>query len=485
MIKGRNIYGSPQNLRSSNHPIKLSMQHFDAIVIGSGQGGTPLSKKLAKAGLKTALIEKRLVGGSCTNDGCTPTKTMIASAKMAHNIRRAKDLGINTGEFTVDIKKIVARKNEIVTSFRGSAEKGLAGTENLTLVMGEASFTEMKTVAVQLKDGSTDIFTAEKIFINTGTAPRIPGIEGIEDYPYFTSTSLLDIEKIPGHLVIIGGGYIALEFAQMFRRFGSEVTMIIAEPVFLPKEDDDISSLIREIFQGEGIKVHLDARAEKISSRGEGGFDLAVSTKAEMLTISGSDILLAAGRVPQTNTLQLDRTGVTVNEKGFINVDEYLQTSVPGVYALGDVKGGPAFTHIAYNDHIILVKNILKQLNLSIKGRPVPYTMFIDPQLGRIGITEKEAQDLKLDYKVVTLAMDRVARGIETGETNGMMKAIVDVKTKQILGAAILGAEGGEVMSVLQMAMQGKITYEQIRENIFAHPLYTESLNNLFTQLVK
>ncbi len=461
------------------------MQIFDAIIIGSGQGGTPLAKKLAKSGMKTAIIEKRLVGGTCINDGCTPTKAMIASAKTAHTISHSKELGIETGDFTVNLKKIIERKNKIVDSFRRSAKEGLEETANLSLVMGEATFTGKKTIEVKLKDGNIETYTADKIFINTGTAPRIPEIEGISDVPYYTSTSLLDVDKLPRHLIIIGGGYIALEYGQMFRRFGSEVTMIIREPIFLPKEDEDISSCIHDIFKEEGIKIYIDAKAEKIISIPNGDLSLTILMKGERITIDGSDILLAVGRTPQTNTLHLDKTGVTINEKGYINVDEYLQTSEPGIYALGDVKGGPAFTHISYNDYIVLTKNIIKQSQVSVKGRPIPYTMFTDPQLGRIGLTEKEARKQGLNIEAVTLSMNKVARGIETGETKGLMKAIIDKDTKQILGAAILGAEGGEVMTVLQVAMQGKITYEKIRENIFAHPLYAESLNNLFMSLDK
>ncbi len=460
------------------------MQIFDAIVIGSGQGGTPLAKKLAKAGIKTAIIEKRLVGGTCINDGCTPTKAMIASAKAAHTISRSKELGIETGDFTVNLKNIIERKNKIVNSFRKSAEKGLEETANLSLVMGEATFTGKKTIEV-LKEGNVETYTADKIFINTGTTPQIPEIEGLSDVPYHTSTTLLDVDKLPRHLIIIGGGYIALEYGQMFRRFGSEVSIIIREPVFLPREDEDISSCIRDIFIEEGIKIYVEAKTEKIYCTPNGDVLLTILMKGEKITIDGSDILLAAGRTPQTNTLHLDKTGVTINEKGYINVDEYLQTSEPGIYALGDVKGGPAFTHISYNDYIVLTKNIIQQSHISVKGRPIPYTMFTDPQLGRIGLTEKEARKQGLNIEAVTLSMDKVARGIETGETKGMMKAIVDKDTKQILGAAILGAEGGEVMTVLQVAMQGKITYEQIRENIFAHPLYAESLNNLFMSLDK
>lgn len=461
------------------------MQTFDAIIIGSGQGGTPLAKKLAQAGLKTAIVEKRFIGGTCINDGCTPTKAMIASAKRAFLVRNSNELGVNSGNYSIDFKRVLERKNEIVHSFRGSAEKGLNETVNLTVLFGDAVFLGNKTITINTSDGSSQTCTAEKIFINTGTTPRIPDIEGLDQVKYYTSTTLLDIEEVPEHLIILGGGYIALEFAQMFRRFGSKVTVIEHSAVLLKNEDEDIATCLQNILEEEGIVVHTNSTAKKISGQQTTLVSLEIITDTKKQTIEGSHLLVATGRIPQTSSLQLDKTGVETTDKGYINVDEYLQTSVPGIFALGDVKGGPAFTHISYNDYLVLLKNVLHQSNISIKNRLVPYTVFTDPQLGRVGLTEKEARRQGLNIQVATMQMDKVARGIETNETKGMMKAIVDTDSKRILGVAILAAEGGEVMSVLQMAMMGSITYQQVREAIFAHPLFSESLNNLFIPLDK
>lgn len=457
------------------------MQTFDAIIIGSGQAGTPLAKKLAKAGLQTLIVEKRLVGGTCINDGCTPTKAMIASARRAHAVRTGEALGIRTGTYEIDFTRIRERKNGIVADFRASAEKGLQTTPHLTLVMGEARFSAPKTIMVKTDKGE-ESYTATHIFINTGTTPSIPPIDGLDKIRYHTSTTLLDIDKIPEHLVVLGGSYIALEFAQLFRRLGSQVTLLDKADAFLQREDEDIAETLKKVLEEEGIRIHIKATVLNVVPAA-GGFSVAWKQGDKEQTLTGSHLLVATGRKPQTAALQAEKAGVDLDEKGWIKVDEHLQTSAPGVYALGDVKGGPAFTHIAYNDHLVLLKNILHGAHASIKDRPVPYTMFTDPQLGRVGLSEKQARSQGLSIRVVTLPMEKTARGIETGETKGLMKAVVDADTKQILGAAILAAEGGEVMSVLQMAMAGKIPYNTVREMIFAHPLYTESLNNLFMSL--
>lgn len=460
------------------------MQTFDAVIIGSGQGGTPLAKKLAGAGMKTLIVEKRLIGGTCINDGCTPTKAMIASAKRAYAVHNSHELGIESSLNRIDFARIVERKNKIVYSFREASKKGLEETAHLTIVYGEAFFSGVKTITINLSEGGQETYTAEHFFINTGCTPFIPDIEGLNKIHYHTSTTLLDMEKIPGHLVVLGGSYIALEFAQMFRRFGSEVTIIDQAPSFLPHEDEDIAQSLLKVLQDEGIQVlvhtatrHVEANDKLVS--------ITVSTAGQIRIITGSDILIATGRTPQTAALHLHAAGIETDEKGFIKVNEYLETSAAGVYALGDVKGGPAFTHIAYNDHLVLLKNLLSRQKTSIMHRPVPYTLFTDPQLGRIGLSEKEARRQGLNIKVVTLPMEKTARGIETGETRGLMKAVVDADSKQILGAAILAAEGGEVITILEMAMAGRITYETVREMIFAHPLYAESLNNLFLPLDK
>lgn len=459
------------------------MKEFDAIVIGSGQAGTPLARKLAQSGWKTAIIEKRLVGGTCVNDGCTPTKALVASAKLAYMAGRSADLGIDIPKFEVNFKAVMARKAAIVKRSHDGSVKGLEDTKNLTLVYGTAKFTDDHTLYIDGNDGSFENYTAKHIFINTGESPVIPDIEGVTDIDYLTSTSILELEEVPEHLLIVGGGYIGLEFAQMYSRFGAKVTLLEHGDRLLPKEDTDVCEVVSEFFQEDGIEVFTEVKVTKFENISNQKIRVTADHKGKINTYTCSHVLLASGRKPQTENLGLENTGIKCDEKGHIQVNEFLETSVKNVYALGDVKGGPAFTHISYNDFVVVSTNLLNKGKLSIKDRMVPYCMFVDPQLGRIGITETQAIEAKLDYVVAKLPMAHVARAIETGQTRGFMKAVVDKKTKQILGATIIGEQGGEIMSILQMAMMGKITYEEIRYTIFAHPLYAESLNNLFMSL--
>ena len=459
------------------------MTTYDAIIMGSGQGGTPLSKKLAKAGWKTALVEKQFIGGTCINNGCTPTKTMIASAKAAYNIAKAGSLGIVTGKYEVDINAVIARKTKVVEDFRNGSQEGLEKTENLSLIFGTASFIKNKEIQVELKDGSTEIITADKIFLDVGGRPSVPDIKGLENVPYLDSVSILELTEIPEHLLIIGGGYIGLEFGQMYKRFGSEVTILQHGKRLLPKEDEDIAAVVSDFLKEENIKILTNTAASKVEKINEKNYSVTIKISDKEEKIECTHILIAAGRTPNTNLLNLSVTGIETDEKAHIKVNEKLETSVSGIYALGDVKGGPEFTHISYNDYIILADNLLNQKSESITGRMVPYCMFTDPQMGRVGMTETEARKRGLNIKVAKLPMTSVARAVETGDTRGVMKAIVDADTGKILGAAVVGAEGGEVMSLLQMAMAGGITYKYLADMIFAHPLYAESLNNLFMTL--
>lgn len=458
------------------------MKTYDAIVIGSGQAGTPLAKKLAKAGKKTAIIEKRFVGGTCVNDGCTPTKILIGSARMAYVATR-KDLGVEVESFKVNFPAIIRRKNEIVEKSRNGGQKGLEETENLDLIFGDASFTGKKTLTVKLNDGGEEEFTADLIFIDTGAKTTIPKIEGIETVPYLTSTTILDLKELPESIIIIGGNYIGLEFGQMFSRFGSKITILEKGGSIMSKEDADVSETVTQFLTEEGITIHTKTETVKVEKTADGKIAMTIKKDNQQQEIIATHLLVAVGRAPQTKTLNLEKTGVEVDEKGYIKVNDQLKTTEKGIFALGDVKPGPAFTHIAYNDHLIVLKNLMENTNLSIKGRPVPYCMFTDPQLGRIGLSENEARKQGLDIKVAKLEMEHVARANEIGETKGFMKAVVDAKTDQILGATVLGYEGGEVMSVLQMAMQGKVTAHTLRENIFAHPTMSESINNLFMSI--
>lgn len=457
------------------------MRTYDAIVIGAGQAGVPLAKKLASAGWNTALIEKRAIGGTCINDGCTPTKALIASARMAYMAGRSSDLGIQIPAYRVNFQAVMARKDKIVEQFREGAIEGLKKTENLSLIYGKAKFVNTTTLYIDGNDGSFENITGKKIFINTGCTPRIPDIEGLADIDYLTSTTILELKEVPAHLLIIGAGYIGLEFAQLFRRLGSEVTIVEKAERLMPKEDEDVCAVMSGVFKEEGISVLMGTKVKSVRPlNGKIHVDLLGKGPG---ALNCSHMLIASGRIPQTDDLGLENTAVKCDERGFVHVNEQFETFDSSIYALGDVKGGPAFTHISYHDHLLVAAQLLGKPELKPAKVLLPYCMFTDPQLGRIGMNEQEAKAAGLDYLVVSMPMENVARAIETAETRGLMKALVDKKTRQILGAAIIGEQGGEMMSVLQMAMMGNITADEIRTSVFAHPLYTESFNNLFMSI--
>lgn len=460
------------------------MKKYDAIIIGSGQAGGPLAKKLAKAGKKTALIEKRYVGGTCVNDGCTPTKTWVASAKMAYMADKSAFVGVNIKNYKIDMPRIKKRKDDIVMNARNGSQKALEATKNLALIFGEARFIDEKVILIELNEGGTLEMTADLIFINAGAKALIPDIEGLKEIDYLTNTSILELAKVPKHLLVIGANYIGMEFGQMFRRFGSKVTLLERGTRILAREDRDIAEEMHKLLTDEQIDIYTNAETTSFKKTKKGNIKATVNVGGKEQKFTCSHVLIATGRAPQTEALQLDKTGVKVNERGFIIVDDKLETNVPGIYALGDVNGGPAFTHIAYNDYTIVYRNLIEKENISTKNRLLPYCMFTDPQLGRVGITEEEAKKQGLNVKIAKLPMAHVARAIEVGDTRGFMKAVVDSKTKKILGAAVLGQEGGEIMSVLQMAIEGGITYDTLRYFVFAHPTYSESINNLFLGLV-
>ncbi|WP_375448541.1 mercuric reductase [uncultured Fibrella sp.] len=460
-----------------------SVEHFDALIIGAGQAGKPLSAALAKKGWRTAMIERSYVGGTCINYGCTPTKTLIASAQMAFDARRAADYGVETGNVQVDFKAVIARKNQVVEQFRKGIEASFAKTENLTFIGGEARFVGRKQVAVSLNDGGERLLTADHIFIDCGTHPKKPDLPGLDTVPWLTSTALMNVPELPKHLLILGGGYIGVEFSQLFRRFGSEVTIIERGDQLLAHEDKDIVDELTKILTDEGVQVLTNTTVEQVSKTANGGVELSLETEQGPRQLTGSHLLVVTGTTPNTPTLDLETTGVTTDAHGFIHVDNKLETSQPGIYALGDIKGGPAFTHISYDDYRVINQNLLEGGNASIADRSVPYTVFTDPQLGRIGLSEQEARKAGRSIKVATMSMTSVARAIETDRTNGLMKVIIDADTDQLIGAAILGMEGGEIMSMLQIAMMGNVTYPRLRDAIFAHPTLAESLNNLFSKV--
>jgi pyruvate/2-oxoglutarate dehydrogenase complex dihydrolipoamide dehydrogenase (E3) component len=460
------------------------MDKYEAIIIGSGQAGNPLAFKLAAAGWKTALIEKEWVGGCCINVGCTPTKTLIASGRVAYLAKRSADFGVHTSGWSIDIEKVIRRKNEHVLTARNGSAKKLSNTKNIDLIYGNAAFTGPKTISVKKKDGSTATLTAETIFLNAGCRPSIPPIPGLVSIDYLTSSSLLDLLVIPSHLAIIGAGYVALEFGQLYRRLGSNVTIIEHGKRLLPKEDEDVAAEIRKILEEDGIRILTNANIQKVGS-GKTGPTIDVVMNGSSEQIVASHVLVATGRSPNTEELNVAAAGITLDKKGFVVVNDRLETSTPGIYALGDVKGGPQFTHISYNDQVILYKNLFEKGNLSIAGRLPIYCMFTDPELGRVGLTEAQAKEQGIKIKVATMPAARIARAWENDETRGLLKAIVDAEKGTILGAAMLSSAGGELMTILQMAMMGNITYDVIRDNVFAHPTFAESLNNLFAGLDK
>jgi pyruvate/2-oxoglutarate dehydrogenase complex dihydrolipoamide dehydrogenase (E3) component len=456
-----------------------SPHQYDAMVIGSGQGGNPLAIALAKAGMRTALIERKHVGGTCINEGCTPTKTMVASGRVAYLARRAADYGVRTDSISIDLEKVRQRKRDIVENFRGGSEKRIEKTENLDLICGDASFSGPKSVIVKSADGSEITLFAARFFINAGTRAAQPKIDGIELVPFLDNESIMELGAVPDHLLILGGGYIGLEFGQLFRRFGGRVTILQSGAQLLTREDPDVAEEVTKILREDGVEIVLNAKVTHIDQPG-GTIRMEVTANDGSTIFVGSHLLVATGRVPNSDTLHLSAAGVHTDEHGFIQVNERLETSADGIYALGDIKGGPAFTHISYDDFRIIRSNLLEKKPASTKDRMVPYCVFIDPQLGRIGLTETEARAQGMNIRIAKLPMTSVARALEIDETRGFMKAVVDADTNQILGAAVLGVEGGEVMSVIETAMMGKLPYTALRDATYAHPTLAESLNNLF-----
>jgi pyruvate/2-oxoglutarate dehydrogenase complex dihydrolipoamide dehydrogenase (E3) component len=405
---------------------------------------------------------------------------MAASARVAYLARRASDYGVQTGRVKVNLAQVRERKQKVVERFRNGAEQVLEATANLDVIRGQASFIDARTVKVEGAGGEALRLSAEKIFINTGAKPVIPTIDGLSRVPSLDSTSIMELEALPKHLLIMGGGYIAIEFGQMFRRYGSQVTIIERGEQLLAREDSDVAEEVYRILREDGIDVRLKSSASWVDANEKGEIQLTVSGDGGEPAVKGSHLLIATGRRPNSDHLNLGAAGVKMDEKGYVKVNERLETNVPGIYAIGDIKPGPAFTHISYDDFRIIQANLLQNSNARIDGRLVPYTIFMDPQLGRVGLTEKEARAQGRSIRVAKLPMAYVAKAIQFGETRGFMKAIVDADTNQILGCAILGMEGGEVMTVLQVAMMGKLPYTIIRDGIFAHPTLAESLNNLF-----
>jgi pyruvate/2-oxoglutarate dehydrogenase complex dihydrolipoamide dehydrogenase (E3) component len=454
-------------------------QHYDAIVIGAGQAGTPLCQALAKASMHTALIEREHVGGTCINEGCTPTKTMIASGRVAYLTRRGKDYGVHTGAMRIAMERVRRRKRDIVKEFRTGNEERIRKTKGLDLIYGQAAFAGPKSIEVRSRDGELRL-TADRFFINAGCRPAVPPLAGLSEVPYLNSTSIMELAKVPHHLLVLGGGYVGLEFGQLFRRLGSRVTIVQSRARLLAGEDADIADAVAQILREDGVQVFLSATGEKVSSS-PSKISLKVRTGGKLRRLEGTHLLVATGRVPNSPSLNLPAAGIGTDDRGYIRVNERLETNVSGIFALGDIKGGPAFTHISYDDFRIIRTNVIEKGNATTTKRIVPYTVFIDPQLGRVGLSEEEARAQGLAIRVAKMPMSYVARALEVDETRGFMKAVVDASSGQILGAAVLGIEGGEIMAQIQLAMMGQLPYTTLRDGVFAHPTLAESLNNLFS----
>jgi pyruvate/2-oxoglutarate dehydrogenase complex dihydrolipoamide dehydrogenase (E3) component len=444
-------------------------KRFDAIIIGAGQAGPPLAERLTGAGMGVALIERKLFGGTCVNVGCTPTKTLVASAYAAHLARRAKDYGVSIGgPVGIDMAKVKARKDQVVEKSRRSIETWLKGMKNCTIYEGHARFESAHQVRV-----GDDLLTAEKIFINAGGRARVPDMPGIDTIRYLTNISILDLDFVPRHLVIVGGSYVGLEFAQIYRRLGSEVSVVEKGSRLVGHEDEDVSDAIKTILENEGIMIRLDATCISFAACGE---DVAVGVDCTSgdPEIVGSHTLLAVGRIPNTDDLGLDKAGVEIDQRGYIVVDEQLRTNVPGIWALGDCNGKGAFTHTSYNDFEIVAANLLDNDPRRISDRLVAYALYIDPPLGRVGMSEAEARNSGRKVLMGTRPMTRVSRAVEKGETQGFMKVLADADTREILGASILGTGGDEAIHSILDVMYAKAPYSTIQRAVHIHPTVSE-----------
>jgi pyruvate/2-oxoglutarate dehydrogenase complex dihydrolipoamide dehydrogenase (E3) component len=459
----------------------MPAEHFEFVVVGGGKAGKTLAAKMASAGRQVAMVEEGMIGGSCINVACIPSKTMVTSAKIAETVQRAGDFGIRVASEAVEPVGVRYRKRSVVAAMarRNQANFDRSG---MTLIIGTARFSGSRTVEVRLRDGGVRQITGDKVFINTGTRPHFPPIAGLADARTLNSESIQELDRLPDHLIILGGGYIGCEFAQMFCRFGSRVTLIDRNEAFLDHEDRDVAEQILQIFQEDGIEVLLGATAQRAEWVSDHAVRVTIQTSAGEQIVEGSELLAALGRVANTEKLNLAAAGVELDSRGFIQVNDRLETTAANVWALGDVNGGPQFTHVSLDDFRIVYAN-LHGGNRSTADRIIPYTLFIDPELGRIGMTEAEARRRGFNVQVARLPASSVPRAMTSGETRGYLKAVVDSDNGKLLGASILAAAGGEVIAVIQVAMQVGLPYTALRDMIFAHPTMAEGLNDLFARL--
>jgi pyruvate/2-oxoglutarate dehydrogenase complex dihydrolipoamide dehydrogenase (E3) component len=453
------------------------MKRFDAIIVGAGQAGPSLAGRLTAAGMTVALIERHLIGGTCVNTGCMPTKTLVASAYAAHLARRAADFGVVTGPVSVDMTRVRARADAVVRKARAGVERWLGAMPRCTVIRGHARFEAPGVIRVD-----DEQLSAPRIFINVGGRPVVPRLPGVDRVPHLNNSSLLALDRLPTHLVIVGGSYVGLEFAQMYRRFGAEVTVVEMKPRLIATEDEDVSEAIRGIFAAEGITVRTSAECISLASGGA-GVAVSLSCTGDAPEAIGSDVLLAVGRRPNTDDLGLERAGVATDARGYIPVDDGLATTVPGIWALGECNGHGAFTHTAYNDFEIVAANLLDGERRKVSDRILGYGLFIDPPLGRVGLTERQARARGRPLLIGTRPMSRVNRAVEKGETQGLMKVVADAETRQILGAAILGPGGDEAIHGILDAMNARVPYTDLEWAVPIHPTVSELIPTVLREL--
>jgi pyruvate/2-oxoglutarate dehydrogenase complex dihydrolipoamide dehydrogenase (E3) component len=443
-------------------------QHFDAIVIGTGQSGPSLAVRLASTGSRIAIIERGKFGGTCVNNGCIPTKTLVASAYAAHLARRAGEYGVETGPVRVDMQRVKARKDDVSGHSSSGVEHWLRGTPEISVFQGHARFVGPHSVQV-----GDDVLEGDRIFINVGGRPLVPAMPGLERTPFLTNVSMMEVDFLPEHLIVIGGSYVGLEFGQMYRRFGSRVTIVEMGPRLIAREDDDVSHAVQEVLANEGIELRLNAECLAVEPDGI-GVSVSLGCEAGAPKVHGSHLLLAVGRVPNTDDLGLEQAGIRTDQRGYVTVDDSLRTSVTGVWAIGDCNGRGAFTHTSYNDYEIVADNLLDDAGRKVTDRIVTYGLFTDPPLGRIGMTEAEARKSGRRILVGKRPMTRVGRAIEKGETQGFMKIVADADTQEILGAAILGTSGDEAVQTLTDAIYAKRPYGMVQRAVRIHPTVSE-----------
>ncbi|MEI2580361.1 mercuric reductase [Scytonema sp. PRP1] len=470
----------------------MDIQYYDDIIIGSGKAGKTLAPALVADGRKTALVERSLnmIGGGCPNIACVPSKTMVASAEVANTVRNSAAYGINTAPPTVDLAAVIQRKRSVVQSLRPINFNNLHTSLGDGLIIGTARFVAPKTIEVATAEGDTRLLTAERLFINTGTRPLIPSVPGLKEAEFLTSESIMELEQLPEHLIVLGSGYIGLEFAQMFQRFGSRVTVIGQSEQILSQQDPDIAIAVQRLLERDGIEFLLKAKVLRVERSGN-ATKLFLQVADQEMELQGTQLLVAVGRTPNSESLNLASAGIATDARGFIRVNDRLETNVPNIWALGDINGGPQYTHIALDDYRIVKANLIDGGNRSTRDseallrsadRLVPSCLFIDPELAHVGLTETEAQQQGYAIRVAKLDARDITRAQTEGKTDGLMKAIIDTETGRILGCSLLCHEAGEVISTVQMVMQAQMPYTVLRDGVLTHPTMTEGLNMLFSK---